>query len=261
MPPKYSEDIVSLFKARPRMRFIEPIPRPPPVKFTGVSKLFPLLEQIELPETGEPKLPINEARILRRNKRIEANNQKIAEQKSRYNPKENPNATSNPFNTLFIGGIPDYVTEKDIRYELGCFGPIRSVKFVYDKITGKRKNYCFAEYEREDSFKNAMTQGTKLYFNNRKMIVDCERARTVENWLPRRLGGGIGGLSRRFLKKMMVMRMEICKKRKKVGYKCGIKYRGTLAEVSKRRDEKIGLDRYRQALHRRGRGGLPRGCR
>ncbi|KAK8894039.1 hypothetical protein M9Y10_022471 [Tritrichomonas musculus] len=243
MPPKYAEDIVALFRPRPKLRFVEPIPRPKPQKFTGISQLLPIIKQIDNHPSSEIQLPANEARIKRREQRVEANRQRIAAQKQKYHPTDNPNATSNPYNTLFISGLPDDVTEDKIRYELGTFGPIKSIKFVYNSNTNKRKPYCFCEFEREDSLKNALIQGARLYFNNKKMIVDCERGRTVDGWLPRRLGGGIGGASRRFSKKLIVLEVEKSIKRKSNALKYGKRYRGTAVEESKRRDEKLGIDR------------------
>lgn len=243
MPPKYPEDIASLFRPRPKLRFVEPIPRPNPQKFKGISDLLPIINKLDFSQTEEKQLNVDEARIERRKQRVEANNQRIAAQKSKYHPNDNPNATSNPYNTLFIWGIPDNVTEEKIRYEFGAFGPIKSVKFVKDSNTDKKKPYCFCEFEREDSLKNAMTQGSKLYFNNKKTIVDCERGRTVDGWLPRRLGGGIGGASRRFSKKMIVLNYEKGMKKKSLASKYGKKYRGNIVESYKRREEKIGINR------------------
>ncbi|KAH0787814.1 U1 small nuclear ribonucleoprotein 70 kDa [Histomonas meleagridis] len=247
MPPKYAEEITQLFKARPKLRVIKPEPKPAPRNFTGFSAYLEAIKNVELPPPSEPILSINESRIQRRMQRQQANEEKLAIQRANYHPKDNPDATSNPYNTLFLGGIQSNLTEKSVRYELGVFGPIKTVKFVYDKNTGKRRPYCFVEYEKESSFKNAMAQGSKIYFKdengeNRKVIIDCERGRTVTGWLPRRLGGGIGGLSRRFTKKTIVIEKNV-KRPKRSGYKYGIRYKGVLAEVSKRRDVKLGIER------------------
>lgn len=246
MPPKYAEDIAQLFRARPKLRFVRPAPRPPPRQLTGFARALAALP--ELPPCSDPILPLNEARIARRQQRVQANEERVQRQRERYRPKENPDATENPYNTLFVANIPRTVSERRVRYELSVFGRIRSVRFVFDRA-GNRRNYCFVEFERESSFRNAMAQGTKLYFRdaegqrNVKALVDCERGRTVSGWLPRRLGGGLGGLSRRFTQKTIVIESAHVKRHKRSGYKCGIRYRGTLAEVSKRRDMKLGIER------------------
>ena len=243
MPPKYSQDIAALFKPRPRLRFIKPDSAISPKPYKGCMAYIQKIQNIDVQPLSDVILPTNEARIQRRMQRIAANQQRLDEQIARYKPNENINATKNPKTTLFIYGIPESVRESAIRYELKVFGPLRSVKFPVDTKTGKRKNYCFVEYEREDSFRNAMLQGTKLYFEGKKMIVDKERARTEPNWLPRRLGGGIDGLARRFVKKSVVMQSMNRIKKRKFGFKCGTKYRGTMIGVHKDRERAIGITR------------------
>ncbi|OHT07531.1 U1 snRNP-associated protein Usp101 [Tritrichomonas foetus] len=245
MPPKYNVDIASLFKARPKLRFIKPVEKVAPRPYVGAAGFLNAIQKIDIQNFGETMLSVHEARIMRREQRNLANQKKIDEQKKNYNPSNNPNATSNPKTTMFICNIPDDITVEQVRYELKVFGPVKNIIFPVDINTNKRRNYCFAEYEREDSFRNAMTQGTKLYFHDRKMIVDKERGRTDPNWLPRRLGGGLGAISRRFSPKLSVMEALQCKKKKRYGYKCGVKYRGTLKEYSLKRESRIGLDKAR----------------
>jgi U1 small nuclear ribonucleoprotein len=252
MPPRYSEEIAQLFRPRPKLRFIAPDPMPEMPDYSPLSTFLPLLPDpsAEMPPPADPILSVQDRHVRRRNQRIAANELRVAAQRARYDPSSNPNATSDPYNTLFLSGLSPSVTEGDIRYELTPFGPIRSVRFVFDVVTGERKDDCFVEYEREESFTSAMRQGTRLYFGNRRVIVDCERGRTVPGWLPRRLGGGLGGAARRFTPKLEVLEQLNCKKRKRTGYKCGVRYRGTLAEVQRRRDEKFGFVRQRGRLRR-----------
>lgn len=244
MPPKYSDDITALFRARPKLRFIKPTKTGPPRPYGGVAKYLKELPKADLQkDTSEPYLSINELRIKRRQQRVAANDAKVALGIKNYHPKENKNATSNPRATMFICNVPENVTEEQIKYELKAFGPIKSVKFPVDIVTKKRKNYCFAEYVHESSFRNAMIQGTKLYFNDVKMIVDKERGRTESGWLPRRLGGGIGAISRRFAQKTIFLEARQCKKRHRFGYKWGKRYRGSMIEESKKKDALIGINR------------------
>ena len=249
MPPKYVNDIVKLFRERPKPRFIKPDPMPPPRQITGLGSVLEEVWKIQLPPTGDPPLELNEARIRRRQQKIIANQKKLDAFIENYHPKENPVATGNPFNTLFLGNIPSDVDESQLRYEFSPFGKIKSLNFVYDKITGERRPYCFLEYENQDSYRSALSQGTNLYINNTKIIVDGEKARTIEGWLPRRLGGGEGAVTRRFSKKRIVMENFIPKRRRKPFEKFGRRYKGHLREFSRKRDEKLGIVR-----DKRGRG-------
>ena len=47
-------------------------------------------------------------------------------------------------------------------------------------------------YKKSAAYKHA--DGKKI--DSRRVLVDVERARTVKGWLPRRLGGGLGGTRR-----------------------------------------------------------------
>lgn len=249
MPPKYAEEILQLFRARPKPRYIAPEPPTVPKKINGVTSIMSAIQQVKFEETDDQvPLPINEARIRRRQQKIEANNLRLKVLRENYKPNENPAATENAYNTLFIGRLSDKVTEKEIRYEMGVFGKIKSVKFVFDINTHKRRPYCFVEYEKPESLRNAMAQGSKLYLYNKKVIIDVERARTVKGWYPRRLGGGEGGIARRFLKKKILQQALMSSripKRKRTGSKFGIRYRGSLADYSRKRDQRLGIDHSR----------------
>merc|ERR1712187_599528 len=74
---------------------------------------------------------------------------------------------------------------------MGVFGSIKRVRMVYDQ-KGKPRGYAFIEYEHERDLKNAYKQGDGKKIDGRRVMVDVERGRTVEGWLPRRLGGGRG---------------------------------------------------------------------
>ena len=49
------------------------------------------------------------------------------------------------------------------------------------------------EYEHEEDMKRAYRAVDGMKIENREVVVDVERGHTVPDWLPRRLGGGLGG--------------------------------------------------------------------
>jgi U1 small nuclear ribonucleoprotein len=63
---------------------------------------------------------------------------------------------------------------------------------VNDTITGKAKGYAFVEFKHEDDMKKAYRMSTGVKIDGRRIVVDCERGRTVTEWKPRKLGGGLG---------------------------------------------------------------------
>jgi len=241
MPPKFKSDIVGLFRPRPKLKFIAPDPRPEPVKFTGIGQFLEYVRShpLETPE-GEPPLPLIESRIRKRQKRMEMNQKRIDELKANYNPIAHSSVTSDPYKTQFIGNIVDSVTEEEIRYELSPFGQIKQVTFVFDTKTGKRRPYCFVEYERESDFRNAMSQARPFMCGNKRVIIDCERARTCENWLPRHLGGGLGGISRRFSKSRLAMACQFSKKKRNTRNN-GRGYRHLLTDARRKKEERLGI--------------------
>merc|ERR1711933_355648 len=90
----------------------------------------------------------------------------------KYDPHKDANATGDPFKTLFVGRI-------------------KRTRMIYDQ-KGKPRGYAFVEFEHERDLKNSYKQGDGKKIDGRRVMVDVERGRTVEGWLPRRLGGGRG---------------------------------------------------------------------
>merc|ERR1712060_329657 len=108
-----------------------------------------------------------------------------------YDPHKDANAAGDPFKTLFVARISYDTTEKKLKREFEVFGSIKKVRMVYDQ-KGKPRGYAFIEYEHERDLKNAYKQGDGKKIDGRRVMVDVERGRTVEGWMPRRLGGGRG---------------------------------------------------------------------
>ncbi|KAL7439811.1 hypothetical protein ACHAXM_006861 [Skeletonema potamos] len=99
----------------------------------------------------------------------------------------------NCYNTLFVGRLAYEVTERKLLREMEAFGPVKDLKLVTNKSTGKSRGYAFVEYEHEEDMKRAYRAADGMRLEGRAIVVDVERGHTVPNWLPRRLGGGLGG--------------------------------------------------------------------
>merc|ERR1712110_615168 len=115
----------------------------------------------------------------------------LKELRLKYDPHKDPNVSGDPFKTLFVARISYDTTEKKLKREFEVFGSIKKVRMVYDQ-KGKPRGYAFVEYEHERDLKNSYKQGDGKKIDGRRVMVDVERGRTVEGWLPRRLGGGRG---------------------------------------------------------------------
>mmetsp|Transcript_5610 Transcript_5610/g.7064 ORF Transcript_5610/g.7064 Transcript_5610/m.7064 type:complete len:416 (+) Transcript_5610:68-1315(+) len=100
----------------------------------------------------------------------------------------------NCYNTLFVGRLAYEVTERKLLREMEAYGPVKDLKLVTDKkAAGKSRGYAFVEYEHEEDMKRAYRAADGMRLEGRAIVVDVERGHTVPNWLPRRLGGGLGG--------------------------------------------------------------------
>ncbi len=75
---------------------------------------------------------------------------------------------------------------------LSQYGPVKSVKLVYDKFTDKPRGYGFVEFEHERDMKTAYKHADGRKIDGRRILVDVERGRTVKDWKPRKCGGGLG---------------------------------------------------------------------
>lgn len=87
-----------------------------------------------------------------------------------------------PFKTLFVGRLSYDTSERKLRRELEEFGPIRRIRIVHDRNTGKPRGYAFVEFEHKNDMKQAykLAEGRKV--EDRRILVDVERGRAVTGW-------------------------------------------------------------------------------
>lgn len=98
----------------------------------------------------------------------------------------------NCYNTLFVGRLAYEVNERKLLREMEAFGPVKYIKIIKDKEE-KSRGYAFVEYENEEDMKRAYRAADGMRIEGRSILVDVERGHTVPSFLPRRLGGGLGG--------------------------------------------------------------------
>lgn len=106
-----------------------------------------------------------------------------------------------PYRTVFVSRLPYAVSELDVSKAFSQYGSIESIRVVREKTTGASRGYAFVVFEAEPDAKTCIRElaptgivvKTADELLRRKALVDMERGRLVRNWLPRRLGGGLGG--------------------------------------------------------------------
>ncbi|XP_061948633.1 U1 small nuclear ribonucleoprotein 70 kDa [Populus nigra] len=194
-PTGLTANLLKLFEPRPPLEF-----KPPPEK----RKCPPYLGMAQFvshfAEPGDPEYapPIKEAETPAERKarihaaRLEKGAEKAAEELQKYDPTNDPNVSGDPYKTLFVARLNYETTESRIKREFESYGPIKRVRMVADKVTNKPRGYAFIEYMHTRDMKAAYKQADGRKLDGRRVLVDVERGRTVPNWRPRRLGGGLG---------------------------------------------------------------------
>ncbi|TYI60463.1 hypothetical protein E1A91_D10G106100v1 [Gossypium mustelinum] len=194
-PTGLTANLLKLFEPRPPLEF-----KPPPEKrkcppYTGMAQFVS-----HFAEPGDPEYspPVQEAetpaqRRARIHKlRLEKGLEKAAEELKNYDPNNDPNVSGDPYKTLFVARLNYETSESRIKREFESYGPIKRVRLVTDKSTNKPRGYAFIEYMHTRDMKAAYKQADGRKIDGRRVLVDVERGRTVPNWRPRRLGGGLG---------------------------------------------------------------------
>lgn len=189
-----------MFAARDPIPFMPPVDKLPHEKksrgYLGVAKFMADFEDPKdtpLPKTVETR---QERLERRRREKAEQVAYKLEREIALWDPTEIKNATEDPFRTLFIARINYDTSESKLRREFEFYGPIKKIVLIHDQESGKPKGYAFIEYEHERDMHAAYKHADGKKIDSKRVLVDVERARTVKGWLPRRLGGGLGGTRR-----------------------------------------------------------------
>lgn len=173
------------------LEFKPPLERKPTVPISGISTYVKNFETTP-PPPPKPFIPPTEAKALARERLQKLHQEKNELLAQDWDPHNNHKATSNAFATVFVSRLSYDTNEKKLRREFELYGPIRSIRVVTD-AEGKSRGYAFVEYDNEKDAETAVRKSEGKRIDGRKILCDVERGRTVKNWRPMRLGGGMGG--------------------------------------------------------------------
>ncbi|CAG0892648.1 unnamed protein product [Cyprideis torosa] len=195
LPP----NLLALFAPRDPIPFLPPpsaLPHEkkavPPTGLAGLVNLFEDPSETPPPVKAETR---DERRERRKKERQEMIAYKLEQEIAMWDPATETTDTD-PFKTLFVGRINYDTSESKLRREFEVYGPIRKITLVTNVKTGKPRGYAFIEFEHERDMHAAYKHADGRKIDGRRVLVDVERGRTVKGWLPRRLGGGLGGTRR-----------------------------------------------------------------
>ncbi|KAM9846570.1 U11/U12 small nuclear ribonucleoprotein 35 kDa protein [Aulostomus maculatus] len=110
---------------------------------------------------------------------------------ARYKP--NKGVVGDPLLTLFVSRLNPQTTDEKLHQVFSKYGDIQRLRLVRDIVTGFSKGYAFIEYKEERSVVRARRDANRLVVDQHEVFVDFEQERTLKGWVPRRLGGGLGG--------------------------------------------------------------------
>ncbi|CAN6299898.1 unnamed protein product [Urochloa humidicola] len=194
-PTGLTPNLLKLFEPRPPLEYKAPLEKRKLPAYTGMAQFVSHFAEPGDPEYAPP-VPKCETRAEKkdriRNSKLEQGAAKVAEELQNYDPQSDPNATGDPYKTLFVARLNYETSEHKIKREFETYGPIKRVRLVTEKDTSKPRGYAFIEYMHTRDMKNAYKQADGKKVDNKRVLVDVERGRTVPNWRPRRLGGGLG---------------------------------------------------------------------
>ncbi|XP_010263700.1 PREDICTED: U1 small nuclear ribonucleoprotein 70 kDa-like [Nelumbo nucifera] len=194
-PTGLTFNLLKLFEPRPPLEHKPPAEKRKCPPYTGMAQFVSNFAEPGDPEYAPPvqKAEATEERRARIHKlRLENGAANAAEELKKYDPNSDPNISGDPYKTLFVAKLNYETTEHRIKREFEAYGPIKRVRMVTDKVTNKPRGYAFIEYMHTRDMKTAYKKADGRKVDNRRVLVDVERGRTVPNWRPRRLGGGLG---------------------------------------------------------------------
>jgi len=197
LPP----NLLALFAPRDPIPFLPPVDRLPHEKksnhlYQGIAQYVHLFED----PVDTPPVTVVETREQRRDRRKKERAEQVAykleQEIAMWDPNTIADNTGDPFKTLFVARVNFYTSESKLKREFEQYGAVKSIRMVMSTKDSKPRGYAFIEYEHEKDMHSAYKHADGKKIDGRRVLVDVERGRTVKGWLPRRLGGGLGGTRR-----------------------------------------------------------------
>ncbi|KAH9300799.1 hypothetical protein KI387_012382, partial [Taxus chinensis] len=110
-----------------------------------------------------------------------------------YDPTGDPKVIGDPYCTVFVGHLSRTTTEESLEKEMSKYGQVKNLRLVRHIVTGASRGYAFVEYETDKEMRHAYEAAHHSIIDGSQVIVDYNRQQLMPGWIPRRLGGGLGG--------------------------------------------------------------------
>lgn len=110
-----------------------------------------------------------------------------------YDPFRDTKIIGDPYCTLFVGRLNHSTTEDTLRQSMSKYGRVKNLRLVRHIVTGASRGYAFVEFETEREMRRAYKDAHHTFIDDSEILVDYNRQQLMPGWIPRRLGGGLGG--------------------------------------------------------------------
>lgn len=185
--------LLSLFAPRPPLEYIPPKPLPHETNKPQFGLLSEYKSRFEDPKDTPVRAKVERVRDRKKREKREINIYKVEQAIAVWDPNNNEAATSDPYRTLFVARLNYDTSEAKLRREFETYGPIKKITQINDTTTSKPRGYAFIEFKHQKDMHEAYKRADGKRIDGKRVLVDVERGRTQKGWLPRRLGGGLGG--------------------------------------------------------------------
>ncbi|GMP54893.1 hypothetical protein CsSME_00019904 [Camellia sinensis var. sinensis] len=117
----------------------------------------------------------------------------LCSQAGLYDPFGDPKLIGDPYCTIFVGRLSHLTTEQTLRKAMSKYGKVKNLRLVRHIVTGASCGYAFVEFETEREMRHAYEDAHHSLIDDSEILVDYNRQQLMPGWIPRRLGGGLGG--------------------------------------------------------------------
>lgn len=110
-----------------------------------------------------------------------------------YDPFGDPKVIGDPYCTLFVSHLSHSTTEDTLHQAMSKYGRVKNLRLVRHIVTGASRGYGFVEFQTDKEMRRAYKDAHHTFIDDSEISVDYNRQHLMPGWIPRRLGGGLGG--------------------------------------------------------------------
>ncbi|GFP95221.1 U11/U12 small nuclear ribonucleoprotein 35 kDa protein [Phtheirospermum japonicum] len=110
-----------------------------------------------------------------------------------YDSFGDPKVIGDPYCTLFVARLSHLTTEDTLAKAMNKYGRVKNLRLIRHIVTGASRGYAFVQFETEKEMRRAYKDAHCTFIDDSEIIVDYNRQHLMPGWIPRRLGGGLGG--------------------------------------------------------------------